>query len=598
MTRPDPAMPDARGVPAPGRPLRMGVMCSGTTFEAWQAECIRGLLALGFVTPALLIVDAGANAPPRRSFAARAAGALRSPRTGWNLFTRLFVHRQSEACRPVDLSGVLAGAARVRCIAPTRGKWARWFTKEEIDEIRRHGLDFVLRFAFNIIKGEILSVPRLGVWSFHHDDLDTYRGQPACFWPLFFNEPVQGVTLQRLTEGIDNGVVLARAWLRSIPHSYVRHMDAALMASAALLVKVCRDLRAGAGGSVSGPASATSAPLRTVPGNAATAAFAGKLLRRRVVNQWRCLFRHDQWTVGRIDRPIHELARGTTRAEARWIEPRRRGTFIADPFGVRTGDATAVLAEELDDRDNIGRIVAFEWRDGETPGPARRVIGGPVHLSYPFLFVEEGRVYCVPESAAARRVELWRAVRFPDEWERVATLVEDFPALDPTIFRHDGRWWLLAAREYGPTAIGLYAWHADRSEGPWVEHAANPLKMDIRSTRPAGTPFVHDGTLYRPAQDGSRDYGGAVVFCRVDRLTPTEFCETPVGRLEPDPRGRFPRGVHTVSAVGSVTLIDGKRHVFAPRQFLRHLGRGWAKLRGRADAVESGPVPPGRRIVA
>ncbi len=37
-----------------------------------------------------------------------------------------------------------------------------------------------------------------------------------------------------------------------------------------------------------------------------------------------------------------------------------------------------------------------------------------------------------------------------------------------------------------------------------------------------------DGALYRPAQDCSVTYGGAVVINRIDRLTPEEFSEQPV----------------------------------------------------------------------
>ena len=61
----------------------------------------------------------------------------------------------------------------------------------------------------------------------------------------------------------------------------------------------------------------------------------------------------------------------------------------------------------------------------------------------------------------------------------------------------------------------LHIWWSDDLFGQWRPHAANPVKIDARSARPAGTPFVHAGTLYRPAQDCSHTYGGAVAICRV-----------------------------------------------------------------------------------
>ena len=39
------------------RKVRFGIMCNGTSFQAWQAACLGRLLALENVEPALLIVD-------------------------------------------------------------------------------------------------------------------------------------------------------------------------------------------------------------------------------------------------------------------------------------------------------------------------------------------------------------------------------------------------------------------------------------------------------------------------------------------------------------------------------------------------------------
>jgi hypothetical protein len=106
------------------------------------------------------------------------------------------------------------------------------------------------------------------------------------------------------------------------------------------------------------------------------------------------------------------------------------------------------------------------------------------------------------------------------------------------------------------------------------------VKCDLRSARPAGPLFIMDGALYRPAQDCSVTYGGAVVINRVERLTPEEFVERPVRRLAPATQGPYPHGLHTLSGAGNVTLVDGKRHVlsaasvtFRLRRFSQRLTR-------------------------
>ena len=93
-------------------------------------------------------------------------------------------------------------------------------------------------------------------------------------------------------------------------------------------------------------------------------------------------------------------------------------------------------------------------------------------------------------------------------------------------------------------------------------HALNPVKTDVRSSRPAGTPFVHKGELFRPAQDGSESYGGGVAITRIDELTPTTFSEQVVSRVSPLVSSPYRDGIHTLSAVGNRTVIDGRRDTF------------------------------------
>jgi hypothetical protein len=132
-------------------------------------------------------------------------------------------------------------------------------------------------------------------------------------------------------------------------------------------------------------------------------------------------------------------------------------------------------------------------------------------------------------------------------------------------------------------AIDLHLWYARNLLGPYQPHECNPVKTDVRSTRPAGTPFVHEGRLYRPAQDGSRTYGGAVALCRIDRLSPTEFEETVVRVVRPNREDGYPQGLHTVSACGDCTLIDGKRTTWVGREFLRQLRLHFRRKAGGAS---------------
>jgi folate-dependent phosphoribosylglycinamide formyltransferase PurN len=68
--------------------------------------------------------------------------------------------------------------------------------------------DLVVRFGFGLLRGEILTAPKWGVVSFHPADIRRYRGLGPPQVYLDGRNTI-GVTLQRLTEEIDGGKIIA-----------------------------------------------------------------------------------------------------------------------------------------------------------------------------------------------------------------------------------------------------------------------------------------------------------------------------------------------------------------------------------------------------
>jgi hypothetical protein len=295
-------------------------------------------------------------------------------------------------------------------------------------------------------------------------------------------------------------------------------------------------------------------------------------------------WRRENWNVGVVRAPVHRLLEAGELPATEWL-PARRHSFIADPFAVEAEGRVHVFVEQFEYATRKGVIAHLELGGRGEP---EVVLELPVHCSYPFPVRHEGEVFLVPETVEAREVALYAAASFPRGWSRAATLVEDVQAVDPTIFRHDGRWWLFATLRDRGEDSHLFAWHAQELLGPWLTHERNPVKVDVGSARPAGPPFVHGGRLYRPAQDCSGAYGRRVVFNRVDCLSPSSFREVVVGTASPDRSGPFPAGLHTVSGAGDLTLIDGKRLVARPPGvYVRALARELRRYR-----------PPARRAAS
>ena len=144
-------------------------------------------------------------------------------------------------------------------------------------------------------------------------------------------------------------------------------------------------------------------------------------------------------------------------------------------------------------------------------------------------------------------------------WQAAHQILPGKKLVDPTIFRHQERWWLFCTDAEIGSDMALLAFHATDPAGPWTAHALNPLKCDAGTARPAGEVFSLGGRLYRPAQDCRETYGGAVTIMEITTLSPESFREHAALRLEADSRWPYPDGMHHFVLRGDTIFLDAKR---------------------------------------
>lgn len=549
-------------------PLRLGIICSGmgTVFPRWQAECLRRLLVLPMVELALIIADTPDSPtrlptrPATRTDVARQCGGQ-----PWRLYASHYLTKRIHAITPIDLGEELTDIPIIhRNLTQPGGLDAR-----DADGLDDDNLDAVLCLLPDAPPGNALRAPRHGVWVFRHGALGPRRDCPPCFWEVYRDEAVVVATLERVGAR-DGGAVLREGVFKTVGYSYARTCDGVLAGCVDWPAQVCLAITTTGAVAYDHTSCGTQAiPCQRAPRGRHGARLLLALGWRFLHAAFRRALYSEEWNIGIADAPIEDFLVPGAPPPIRWL-PEDKGGFVADPFWLREADGEGgltIVAERFDRRAGRGHIVALETSPASargTPLSWRTIIAAPTHLSYPYALRHDGATYCVPESGAAREVALYKMTAYPYRWERCATLITDFAALDATVFHHDGRWWLFCSEARHIQNNTLFAWHAPDIFGPWTPHAGNPLKVDIRSSRPGGTPFVYGGALYRPAQDCSRTYGGAVAINRVRRLTPTDFAEEPVVTVSPDVNGPYREGLHTLSAYGRCTLVDGKRARFDP----------------------------------
>lgn len=183
------------------------------------------------------------------------------------------------------------------------------------------------------------------------------------------------------------------------------------------------------------------------------------------------------------------------------------------------------------------------------------------HLSFPFVFSHEGHQYMIPETASLSSVSLYKAKRFPDQWEHHSQLLSDINAADSVIFRHDNCWWMFTncqSHRSVDERDELLVFHADKLEGPWQPHALNPVLTGVDRSRMAGPVIEENGRLYRPSQYGAYRYGYGVNMSCIEELTPTTYRESAKWRMIPR-KGKGWSGCHSFAHLGNLTIIDRVR---------------------------------------
>jgi hypothetical protein len=240
--------------------------------------------------------------------------------------------------------------------------------------------------------------------------------------------------------------------------------------------------------------------------------------------------------------------------------------FVADPFMLRRQDGWFMFFEVFRRDTWLGEIGLAVSADARRWSYEGIVLSEPFHLSYPLVLTRGDEVWMVPETDGAGALRLYRARRFPYDWELAGAPLEG-RFLDPSLFHWHGRWWMLAEtnpEERKWDTLRLY--HAGDPSGPWQEHPSSPIVDGIRhSARPAGRVVIRNGRPVRFAQVCEPDYGTAVRAFEILELDETTYRETELPGspiLGPGQEEWNRTGMHHLDAVplpggGWLACVDG-----------------------------------------
>ncbi len=555
-------MIDAKTIPS------YGILCDSLHFQTWQAEIIHHLAAEG-IEPVLIVMPA--EAPIANITFTNKLWHYPYKNLVFRLFYRFLL--KPDVKRPIDLSAELNAKYILNCKTYKKGI-ADYFEAKDIEKIRKSGAAFLLRFGFGIIRGPILEATPYGIWSFHHDDPEVVRGVPSNFWEILEGIPVNGAILQRLTEKIDAGIILRQGWFKTINHSWKANVDQAYRGTTEWPLQVCRDIVNGCAEYFDSPVSIKPSKMRFAPGNLTMIKFIMRLIYNKLKFHLDELLYTERWVTGVCGSPYNNVLLGSIPfSDAHLMKGNNSNHYKADPHGFSSNGKHYIMYEDYSYTDRHGKIM-FQALDGtfKPEGKPKSAIEKPYHLAFPFVFEHNNSIYCIPENSEGHSVDLYEFDPKDSSFIFRHTLISNLQAVDPVIFHHEQRWWLLFTDKKATNTL-LNIWYCDELTGVWQPHKNNPVKTDIRSSRPAGPVSRIEGRLIRPTQDCSKFSGWRIAVQEILEITPETFSEKTVHYIEPGAESLHADGIHTLSGNAEFSVFDMKKHTFIFRSFLYQLKR-------------------------
>jgi len=290
---------------------------------------------------------------------------------------------------------------------------------------------------------------------------------------------------------------------------------------------------------------------------------------------WDCLLKYaaklyfKHWVIGYCQGSIREVIKSKIfPQEIKWLRINSMDHINADPFPVRSWDGgVSILFEDLALNDFYGKIYVLTLDKSLKELTQKLLLDTKSHLSYPFTFNEDNKIFVFPESSNDGRLSCYEY----DPANYSFTFIKEIlklPLLDSTIIKYNDKYWLFGTLKGVDSNKKLYIYFSDNLFGHFTPHPKNPVKNSVTDSRPAGKFIEVDGVLYRPAQNCEKEYGESITINKVKILSETDFEEEPYMVISPDNlnlKNDRIFTIHTINVIDDLIVVDGLKWTFSLR---------------------------------
>lgn len=227
--------------------------------------------------------------------------------------------------------------------------------------------------------------------------------------------------------------------------------------------------------------------------------------------------------------------------------------FQADPFLFVKNGCLYLFYEEQKGF-SPGRIMMMKTYDLKSWTVPLVVLQEPFHLSFPFVFEDDGIVYMIPESGEDQSIRLYESNDDLTSFRFVRTLLKQELRVGPNsnyvdnhIYKKNGVYFLFTSyRNNWEIRQELFT-SSNLLSNEFVKHPCSPICLGNKYGRNGGSLIEQSGELLRVSQDCSLEYGTNVSLHKITTINEKQYSESLFEDDVFSGNSLFPNGGHQLN---------------------------------------------------
>lgn len=263
------------------------------------------------------------------------------------------------------------------------------------------------------------------------------------------------------------------------------------------------------------------------------------------------------WNIGFVENSLDGIFSGED-IKVAWLKHDCKDRWFADPFILDvTDDKILVLVEEFYYPTMLGRLAMLTIdRATMTLLKSDTILELNTHLSFPAILRQNGKVFVYPENFKGGGLNLYELDIDNAELKPVRK-ISDALLTDAIYTELFGKKQIFSTEFPDPNGSTLHLYEAE-ADGKYIRKQSFAFEEKI--ARNAGDWFVHNGEIYRPAQECNVEYGHGISLQKV-------VCEDGQMRFEEVRRMTSPHpfmkvAFHTLNMYKDMIVVDCRGYRF------------------------------------